>query len=53
MQAGALPFLRSLRPRGGKMDDITVLVGFMQQADARPDMTPSRDDSSLAIAGGN
>ena len=32
------------------MDDITVVVGFMQQAGAWPDVTPSRDDSSLIRA---
>lgn len=30
--AGALPFLRAIRPLGGKMDDVTVVIGFLEAA---------------------
>lgn len=29
-KAGQLPFLRSLFPRGGKMDDVTVVVARVE-----------------------
>ena len=51
LQAGALPFLRRMRPRGGKMDDVTVVVGFVQQAGARRRTSAPRDGRHLATIG--
>ena len=53
-QAGALPFFRRMRPRGGKMDDITVVVGFLQQTDRQPETpqpAPAGRAGALAGAG--
>ena len=32
-RAGALPLVRSIRPRGGKLDDCTVVVLFAMEPD--------------------
>lgn len=32
-RAGALPLMRSIRPRGGKLDDCTVVVLFATEPD--------------------